>query len=137
MQARNRIRNRTKPLQLTETLASIYSNTKIYQLSITNSYNNTSFSCLSSSMTRIITPTLQDLKEKQTRLIKESRYFSCKKKGHNTYNCLKKGRIAAISKNISKKSNNQEKKQLFLKSRGRVYFFLHYLCQRTYFIRVF
>ena len=37
--------------------------------------------------------------------MKNGRYFSCKKKGHNAYNCPKKRKIAAISEGISEDSN--------------------------------
>ena len=45
--------------------------------------------------------------------MKKSRCFDCKKKSHIAYNCPKKEKIGAISKNISKDSNNQEKNSFF------------------------
>ena len=51
----------------------------------------------------------QYLKEERIQLIKERRCFSYKKRGYIAYNCPKKGKIAAISKGVSKGSNNQEK----------------------------
>ena len=38
--------------------------------------------------------------------MKKGKCFSCKKKGHTTYNCSKKGKIAAISESISEDSNS-------------------------------
>ena len=57
MQAIDRIRDRTKFLQLTQTSASIYLSTKIYPVSVTNSCANTFLSHFSSSIMEIITPT--------------------------------------------------------------------------------
>ena len=45
------------------------------------------------------------LKKKQAQLMKEGRCFNCKKRGHITYNCSKKGKIAAILENVSKDNN--------------------------------
>ena len=42
--------------------------------------------------------------------MKKNRCFSYKKKDYTAYNCLKKGKIAAISKGISEDSNSQGKK---------------------------
>ena len=52
----------------------------------------------------------QHLDEKQACLMKEGRCFSCKERGHTTYDCPRKGKIAAILKSISKDSDSQEKK---------------------------
>ena len=41
--------------------------------------------------------------------MKKGRCFSCKEKDHTAYNCSKKGKLAAISKGVSKDSNSQEK----------------------------
>ena len=49
---------------------------------------------------------LQTSKKEQAWLIKGSRCFNCKEKGYITYNCPKKGKIAAMSKGISKNSNS-------------------------------
>ena len=57
IQATDRIRDRTKPLQSTQTSASTYSSTKIYQVLVNNSCANSSFSCLSSSITGTTMPT--------------------------------------------------------------------------------
>ena len=57
MQATDRIRDKIKPLQSTQTSALIYSSTKTYQVSVTNSCANTSFSRLFSSITVTVTPT--------------------------------------------------------------------------------
>ena len=57
MQATDKIKNRTKLLQSTQTLASIYSSTKTYQVFIINNYANISFSRLSSSIMGIVMPT--------------------------------------------------------------------------------
>ena len=57
MQATDRIRDKTKPLQLTQTSAPIYSSTKTYQVSVINSRANSSFSRFFSSITRTVTPT--------------------------------------------------------------------------------
>lgn len=42
--------------------------------------------------------------------MKESKCFSCKESGYTTYNCLKKRKIAAISKDVSENTNSQGKK---------------------------
>lgn len=42
----------------------------------------------------------QNLDEKQARLMKNRRYFSCKKKGHTIYNYSRNGMIPAISKSF-------------------------------------
>ena len=57
MQATDRIRDKTKPLQSTQTSAPIYSSTRTYQVLVTNSRANPSFSRLSSSIIRTVTPT--------------------------------------------------------------------------------
>ena len=110
MQATNRIRDKTKPLLLTETSAPTYSSNKTYQVPVTNSCANTFFSHLSSSITRTVTLKPQPSEEKQTRLMKKSRCFSYKKKDYIAYDCPKKEEIAAISESISKDSNSQGKK---------------------------
>lgn len=46
------------------------------------------------------------MNKKQIRLIKKGKYFSYKKKGYTVYNCLKKRKIAAISKSFIKDNNN-------------------------------
>ena len=109
MQATNRIKDRTKLLQLTQTLVPIYSSTKTYQVPITNSCANTSFSRLSNSITGTIMLTPQHSEKGRARLMKEGRCFSCKERGHTAYNCPKKGKIAAISEGVSEDSNSQEK----------------------------
>ena len=65
MQAIDKIRDRTKPLQLTKTPASIFLNTKIYQVPVTNSCTNIFFSRFSSSIIKTVTPTPRHLKEKE------------------------------------------------------------------------
>ena len=57
MQATDRIRDKTKPLQSTQTSAPTYSSTRTYQVPVTNSRANPSFSRLSSSITGTVTPT--------------------------------------------------------------------------------
>ena len=109
MQATDRIRDRTKPLQSTQISAFTCLSTKIYQVFVTNSHPNISFSCLFSSIIETITPTLQYSEEEQARLIKKGRCFSCKEKGYNTYDYSKKKKIAAISDSVSKDSNCQGK----------------------------
>ena len=76
---------------------------------VTNSRANTSFSRLFSSIMGTVTPTLRRLEEEQTYLMKESRCFSCKEKGHTAYDYPKRGKIAAILEGVSKNSNSQEK----------------------------
>lgn len=51
----------------------------------------------------------QYLEEKQVILMNESKYFSCKEKGHTAYDCLKKEKIAVMSEDINKDSNNSRK----------------------------
>ena len=57
MQAIDRIRNRIKFLQSTQSSACIYLSSKTYHVLITNSRTNTSFSCLFSFITRTLMPT--------------------------------------------------------------------------------
>ena len=57
MKARNRIKDGNKSLKLTQTLAFIYVNTKIFQVLITNSCTNTSFFYFSSFIIKTVTPT--------------------------------------------------------------------------------
>ena len=109
MQATDRIRDKTKPLQSTQTSTPTYSSTKTYQVLITNSCTNTSFSRLSSAITGTVTPTPQHLEEEQARLIKEGRCFSFKERGHTAYDYPKKRKIAAILEGVNEDSNNQEK----------------------------
>lgn len=49
-----------------------------------------------------MTSTPQYSEQEQIRLIKERRYFSCKKRGHIAYDYLRKGKIATILESISK-----------------------------------
>ena len=109
IQATDRIRDKIKLLQSTQTSAPIYSSTKTYQVPVTNNCTNTSVSRLSSFITRTVTPTPRHLKEEWACLMKEDRYFRCKKRGHTAYNCPKKGKIAAISEGVSEDSNSQGK----------------------------
>ena len=109
MQATDKIRDRTKLLQSTPTLAPIYLSTKTYQVLVTNSCANISFSCLSNCITKTVTPMPQYSQKEQAHLMKEDRCLSCKKRGHTTYDCSKKWKIAAISKGVSKDSNSQGK----------------------------
>ena len=109
MQATDRIRDRTKPLRSTQTSAPTYSSTKTYQVPVTNSRANPSFSRLSSSITGTVTPTPRHSEEERARLMKEGRCFSCKKRGHTAYDYPKKGKIAAISEGVSEDSNSQGK----------------------------
>ena len=106
MQIIDRIRDRTKFLQLTQFSVSTYPRIQTYQVSITNSCANTFFSCLSSFIMGTVTPTPRHSEEKQARLMKKSRCFSCKKKGHIANNCSKKGKIAVILEGVSKNSNS-------------------------------
>lgn len=69
--------------------------------------------------------------------MKKCKCFDCNKTEHTTYDCLKKGKITAISKSVSENSNSQEKKQLFPILKKKAYLFLYYFCQKTYFIKVF
>ena len=109
MQATNRIRNRTKPLQSTPTSALTYSSTKTYQVPVINSRANIFFSRLSSSITGTVTPTPRHLEEERARLMKENRCFSYKKRGHTAYDCPRKEKIIAISEGVSEDSNSQGK----------------------------
>ena len=109
MQATDRIRDKTKPLRSTQTSAPTYSSTRTYQVPVTNNRANPSFSCLSSSITETVTPTPRHSNEEQARLMKESRCFSCKKRCYTAYDYPKKGKIATISKGVSKDSNSQGK----------------------------
>ena len=110
MQATDRIRDRTKPLWSIQTSTSIYSSTKTYQVLVTSSCANTLFSRLFSSITGTVTLMPRFSEEEWAQLMKEGRYFSCKERGYIAYNYPKKGKIAAISKGVSKNSNNQGKK---------------------------
>lgn len=52
----------------------------------------------------ILTPQYSD--ENRACFIKESKYFSCKKKCHAIYDCPKKKEVATISEGANKDSNN-------------------------------
>ncbi len=111
MQATDRIRDRIKPqaIQATPASASMRQVTHSYQRPVTNTCANTSFLRLSSSIIRIMTPTLQYSDKKQARLIKEGRCFSCKERGHTAYDCPRKGKIVAILESINEDSDSQGK----------------------------
>ena len=111
MQATDRIRDRIKPqaTRATPASASMRQVTHPYQRPVTNTRANTSFLRLSSSITGTMTPTPQYLDEKRARLMKEGRCFSYKERGHTTYDCPRKGKIAAISESISEDSDSQGK----------------------------
>lgn len=109
MQVTDRIRDKTKALQSISTPALTYSNTRTHQVFVTNSRTNTPFSRLSSSIMGTFTLTPQQSEKEQARLMKEGRYFSCKKKCHTVYDCPKKGIIAAISNSGSEDSDSQGK----------------------------
>ncbi len=57
----------------------------------------------------IITLTPQHSDEERVRLMKEGRYFNCKERGHTAYDCPKKGKIAAISEDVSKDNDSKRK----------------------------
>lgn len=42
------------------------------------------------------------------RLINKGKCFSCKKRGHTTYDCFRKGKIAAIFGIVHEENNNQK-----------------------------
>ncbi len=111
MQATDRIKDRTKPqaTQITPVSVSIKEVAHQYQRPVINTHANTSFSHLFSSIMRTMTPTLQHLDEERACWMKESRYFSYKERGHTTYDCLRKRKIAAILESVSKDSNSQGK----------------------------
>ena len=56
-----------------------------------------------------MTLTPQYLDEKQAHLMRKGRCFSCKEKGHTVYDCLRKGKIAAISEGLIEDNSSQEK----------------------------
>lgn len=71
------------------------------------------FPCFSYSLQEIMTPKLQNLNKKISRLIKEGRYFNCKRKGYTMLNYPKKARGFEISNilNIDDiEETNKEKK---------------------------
>ena len=111
MQAIDRIRDRTKPQATQPTPASVSIREVVhpYQRPVTNTRANSSFSRLSNSIMGTMTPMPQHSNEKRARLMKEGKYFSCKERGHTTYDCLKKGKIAAISEGVSEDSDSQGK----------------------------
>ena len=76
---------------------------------VTNSHANNFFSCFSSSIAGTVTPTPQQLKEEQKRLMKKSRCFSYKERGHTAYDCPEKEKIAAILGCVSEDNNSQGK----------------------------
>ena len=109
MQAIDRIRDRTKLLQSTQSSVSTNSSVGSYQLPAINTRANTPLSCLSSSISGTMSSTPRHSEKERAWLMKEGRYFSCKKKDHTTYGCLKKGKIAAISEGVSEGSDSQGK----------------------------
>lgn len=56
-----------------------------------------------------MTLALQHLDKEQVYLMKERRFFSCKKRGHIAYNCSKKKKIVTISKDLIENNSSQEK----------------------------
>ena len=127
IQAIDRIKDRTKLLQSTQTSAPTYSSTKIYQMPITNSCANLSFCRLSSSIMRTVTPTPCHLEQEQTRLMKESKCFSCKKRGYTAYDCSKKRKIALSLRVLVKIATVREKSSFFQSRRKKlVCFFIIY-----------
>ena len=109
MQATDRIRDRTKLLQSTQSSVSTNSSAGSYQLPAINTCANTPLSRLSSSISGTMSPTPRHSEEERARLMKEGRCFSCKEKGHTAYDCLRKGKIAAISEGVSEGSDSQGK----------------------------
>ena len=109
MQVTDRIRDRTKPLQSTQSSVSTNSSAGSYQLPAINTCANTPLSRLSSPISGTISPTPRHLEEKRAQLMKEGRCFSYKEKGHIAYECFRKGIIAAISEGDSEGSDSQGK----------------------------
>ncbi len=108
MQAIDRIKDRTKP-QVTRPILSSVSIREIahpYQWPITNTCINNSFSCFFNSIMGTMILTIHHSDKKQAHLMEGSRYFSCKERGHTAYNCLRKGKIAAISKRVSEDNDS-------------------------------
>lgn len=136
MQATDRIRDRTKPIQTSSTSVFIRPVAAPYQRPVTNTRANTSFSRLSSSILGTMTPMPQHSDKEQARLMKEGRCFSCKERGHTAYEYPRKGKIATISKSLIEDNSSQGKEQFLPKSRKRAFLFYHHSCQRTYFARV-
>ena len=87
MQATDTMRDRTNSLQSTKTSALTYSNTKTYQVPVTTSCANKSFSRFSSSITGTVMPTPRRSDKEQAYMMKKGRYFSCKKRGYTAYDC--------------------------------------------------
>lgn len=110
MQATDRIKDKTKPLQSTQTSGPANSSIRSYLVPATNIRAHTHFSCLFSSISGTITSTPQHSKEERARLMKERRCISCEGRGHTAYDCPKKGKIAAISEGVSENSDSQGKK---------------------------
>ena len=101
IQATDRIRDKTKPLQSTQSSISTNSSAGFYQVPTINIRANIRLSRLSSSISGTISPTPQHSDEERARLMKERRSFSCKKRGHTAYDCSRKGEIVAISEGVS------------------------------------
>lgn len=102
---------------------------------VINNHGNNSFFCNSCSIMRTVTPILQPLEEKQVRLMKESKCFSYKEKGHTIYNYPKKEKTAAIIEFVMRNSNSQRKHSIFKSQRKKTVYFTiiiskHLFCER-------
>lgn len=107
MQAINEIKNKTKPIETILTSVFIKVVVIVYQwLLITNTCTNILFSRLLSFILRILKSTSQYLYEEQVCLMREGRYFNCKKRYYITYDCLKRGKIIIVSKSLDNKNNS-------------------------------
>ena len=109
MQATNKIKNRTKPLQSTQSSISINSSAKSYQVPTITTCDSTLFSRLFNSILGTISPMPQYLEKEQIWLMKEKRCFCCKERNHKAYDCPRKGKIAAILEGLSEGSDSQRK----------------------------
>ena len=58
---------------------------------------NTSFSRLSNTVQESITLTSRNSDAKISQLMKEGRYFNCKRRGHMMLNCPEKAKVSAIT----------------------------------------
>lgn len=84
-----------------------------------------------------MTSSPRHLNKKEKRLMNRQRSFSCKKRDYVTYDYLTKGKIAVISKAVSKNNNNQKKESLLLNLGNETHWFHQHSYQSTYFARVF
>ena len=113
MQATNKIRDRTKPLQSIQSSVFTNSSAGSYQMSAINTYANTSFFRYFSSISKTMSPTTQYSEEERVQLMKKTRCFSCKKRGHTANNYPRRGKLLLFQRVLVKAVTVKKKSSSF------------------------